>query len=42
MAVITYFVVITFDRTDAGELVAGQPVQIQSAEAARRRAATLA
>lgn len=39
MAVVTYYVVVTFDRNEAGDLVAGAPLQVTSAEAARRRIA---
>ncbi len=39
MAAVTYYVVVTFDRNDAGDLVAGPPLQVTSAEVAHRRLA---
>jgi hypothetical protein len=42
MASVTYYVVITFDRADDGALQPGEPQEVQSAEAARRRAASVA
>jgi hypothetical protein len=42
MASVTYHVVITFDRNDDGALQPGEPQEVQSAEAATRRAASLA
>jgi hypothetical protein len=42
MASVTYFVVVVFDRTEEGELRPGEAREVQSAEAARRRAALLA
>ena len=38
MASVTYFVVVVFDRED-GELRPGEPQEVRSAEAARRRVA---
>ena len=42
MPSVTYHVVITFDRDEDGALQPGEPHEVQSAEAARRRAASLA
>jgi hypothetical protein len=41
MANVTYFVVVVFDIED-GELRAGEPQELPSAEAARRRVVSLA
>jgi len=41
MASVTYFVVVVFDRED-GDLRPGEPQEVRSAEAARRRVASLA
>ena len=41
MASVTYFVVVVFDRED-GELRPGEPQEVRSAEAARRRVVSLA
>jgi hypothetical protein len=41
MASVTYFIVVVFDRED-GELRPGEPQEVPSAEAARRRVASLA
>jgi hypothetical protein len=37
VASVTYYVVVQFDRGEDGELRPGQPQQVPSAEAARRR-----
>jgi hypothetical protein len=42
MASVAYHVVITFDRDSDGALQPGKPQEVQSAEAARRRAVSLA
>lgn len=36
MASVTYYVVVTFDRGEDGELLPGQPQQVPSSQAARR------
>jgi hypothetical protein len=41
MESVTYYVVVTFDRNNEGELQSGEPREAPSSEAARRRAATL-
>lgn len=42
MPSVTYYAVIPFNRTVDGELLPGEPREAVSAEAARRRAASLA
>jgi hypothetical protein len=42
MPPVTYYVVVTFDRTDDGELRPGEPWEARSAQGAERRAASIA
>ena len=42
MAAVIYYFVVTFDRTEVGDLMPGEPLQVPSAENARRRVAALA
>ncbi len=42
MASVTYYVVVTFDRNEAGELEPGEPREAPSATAAMHLAASLA
>ncbi|MDB5544067.1 MAG: hypothetical protein JWO64_1216 [Hyphomicrobiales bacterium] len=42
MAAVTYYVALPFSRTDEGDLVAGEPKELQSSDAARREAGRMA
>lgn len=42
MAAVTYYVALPYTRTEDGDLVAGEPKEVQSADAARREAGRMA
>ncbi len=42
MAGVTYYVALPFTRTEGGDLVAGEPKELQSSDAARREAGRMA
>jgi hypothetical protein len=42
MPAVTYYVVVAYDRSDNGDLQPGEPKELPSAEAAKRRLASIA